>query len=72
MATTDWMAQARAGVVVDIGQIDHAQRRQLNNAAKRGEVAKWRGYWTPIPGASFGLGPAKTCYGPLGSQQLLP
>lgn len=70
--SADWISVARASVVVDIGQLDQAQKRQLNNAAKRGEIAKWRGHWAPIPGASFGMGRLKPCYGPIGSQQYLP
>lgn len=51
------------GVIVDIGQITDAQRKQLKIWVKSGNLAQWRGKWFPVAGASFGLGPDKTCWG---------
>lgn len=68
----DWLAIVQTEVVVDIGQLDQSTRRQLDSAARKGRIAKWRGHWAPIPGASFGHGPLKRCFGPVGSQECLP
>lgn len=67
MAVRDFVAEARCRVVAVIGQVDDASRRKLDAAARNGEIAKWRGYWYPVAGAPFGIGPLKTCYGPVGS-----
>lgn len=60
--------QARRNVVCNIGQLTKLEIRQLNAAAAAGEIEKWRGHWYPEPGASFGIGPLKSCWGPLGAQ----
>lgn len=50
-------------VVPCIGQVTEKTKRELDRRAKQGAITKWRGRWFPIAGASFGLGPMKTCYG---------
>lgn len=50
-------------VIVDIGQLKGADIRLLNAAIRRGKLARWRGRWFPVAGASYGLGPLKMCYG---------
>lgn len=50
-------------VVCNIGQINPATQRVIDKMIRRGEVVKWRGYWYPVAGASFGIGPLKSCYG---------
>ena len=50
-------------VICDIGQVDRATRRQLDKMVRAGDLQKWRGYWHPVPGAQFGIGPLKTCWG---------
>ena len=50
-------------VVCDIGQIDDATQRELNKLVRAKTITKWRGRWYPVPGASWGLGPMKNCYG---------
>lgn len=60
----DHLSRALAGYVIcNIGQIDPRAKRILESAVRRKHIVKWRGYWHPVPGASFGLGPLKTCYG---------
>lgn len=60
----DVVAEALAGrVIVDIGQLDHCERKALGAAVKAGTLAKWRGHWAPVSGASWGIGPLKNCYG---------
>lgn len=66
---TDFLAKARVEVVANIGQVDQKAIRSLEKAAKAGEIAKWRGKWFPVAGAPFGIGPDKTCYGPIGSHE---
>ena len=61
----DWLQAAQEGVICDVGQIPHLWRGRLDRAAKAGKIAKWRGYWYPVAGASYGMGPLKTCFGPL-------
>jgi hypothetical protein len=61
---TDYLEAARQRVVVSIGQLSAADKRTLDRAAKAGTISKWRGYWHPVRGAPFGIGPLKTCYGP--------
>ena len=50
-------------VIVNIGQIAPDTEKQLNKLVRAGALAKWRGKWYPVAGASFGLGPDKTCWG---------
>lgn len=50
-------------VVVCIGQVPDEVRRQFEKLVRKGVAVKWRGKWYPVAGASFGLGPDKTCYG---------
>lgn len=64
--------RAQREIICNIGQINMVERYQLNRAAARGIIEKWRGRWHPFPGASIGLGPLKSCWGPLGSQESLP
>lgn len=52
----------RGGVIVNIGQLDDRTARALNRLAKCGTLTKWRGKWFPVAGASFGIGPDKTCW----------
>lgn len=49
-------------VLVNIGQIDRDLQRSLELAVKRGQIAKWRGFWFPQAGAHFGISPLKSCY----------
>lgn len=49
-------------VLVNIGQVTEDDQRELNRMVRKGTVTKWRGYWHPIPGASWGFGPLKACY----------
>lgn len=67
-----WLERAQKEVVVDCGQISKSDRGRLDRAAKKGMLDKWRGYWYPLPGASYGIGPIKTCFGPVGSKETLP
>lgn len=56
--------RALAGeVICNIGQIAPDTEKQLNKLARAGTLVKWRGYWFPVAGASFGIGPLKTCWG---------
>lgn len=50
-------------VVVDIGQIAPETLKQFKKLVRVGTLIKWRGKWYPVAGASFGLGPDKTCWG---------
>lgn len=66
----DWfpenmLADVLAGrdVVPDIGQVKGAWKRALDHEVRAGRLVKWRGYWHPTPGAPWGIGPLKTCYG---------
>jgi hypothetical protein len=58
------VCRALERVVVDIGQLSQADRRALDREVRRGKLQKWRGRWCPVPGAPWGIGPLKTCYGP--------
>ena len=49
-------------VICNVGQIDKANQRALNRLVRDGVLVKWRGYWHPVSGASFGIGPLKTCW----------
>lgn len=68
----EWLERAKNEVICDCGQLSPQTRRFLERAAKNGVVAKWRGYWYPVPGESYGLGPLKTCFGPLEFQKSSP
>ncbi len=58
------VTRALAGeVICNIGQIGDFSRNVLNRAVKAGQLVKWRGYWFPVAGAAWGIGPAKTCWG---------
>lgn len=50
-------------VVADIGQVKGCWKLTLEKEVRAGRLAKWRGKWFPQPGAPFGIGPDKTCYG---------
>ena len=50
-------------VICQIGQVDQATQKQLDKMVRAGGIQKWRGYWHPVPGAQFGIGPLKTCWG---------
>lgn len=56
-------AALKGSVIVNIGQIDAATRRALDRQVKAGRLCRWRGFWHPVPGASWGIGPLKTCWG---------
>lgn len=56
-------------VVPNIGQLSKADCRTLDRYVRWGIVEKGRGYWFPVAGAPFGIGPLKTCYGPPGWPQ---
>lgn len=58
-----YAAAMAGGVVVNIGQLKAKDKYLLDAAVKRGKLAKWRGHWWPVSGASYGIGPLKTCYG---------
>jgi hypothetical protein len=51
-----------AEVICDIGQVTKDDRRLLNRLVRAGTAVKWRGYWFPVAGASYGIGPIKTCW----------
>lgn len=61
----DWFIPAALDgkVIVNIGQIAPDTEKQLNKLVRAGTLIKWRGYWYPVAGASFGIGPLKTCWG---------
>lgn len=61
----DWIIErALAGdVLCNVGQVAPETERALNKLVRTGVLLKWRGYWHPVPGASFGIGPLKTCWG---------
>ena len=50
-------------VLCQVGQIDDATIKQLNRLVKSGKLQTWRGYWHPVPGGSWGIGPLKKCWG---------
>lgn len=64
-AITQWIIdEALSGeVVCNIGQVDKPTARALDKMWRAGTLLKWRGKWYPIAGASWGLGPDKTCWG---------
>ncbi len=59
------LADVLAGreVVPDIGQVNGAWKSALSREVKAGRLVTWKGHWHPIAGASWGVGPLKTCYG---------
>jgi hypothetical protein len=59
---TDFLSIAKQRFVPDIGQFDQATKRALEQAVRRGEIAKWRGCWDT--GEEWGTGRPRTCYGP--------
>ncbi len=62
--TQELIDEALAGkVICNIGQVSAEAARKLDAMVKRGELAKWRGYWYPNAGANFGIGPLKSCWG---------
>lgn len=62
--TYDRLNAALGGQVIpDIGQVTPGEKRALDQAVRAGQLAKWRGKWFPVAGASFGIGPDKTCWG---------
>jgi hypothetical protein len=61
--TRDFVAEATAAPIPDIGQIDHASKLKIMREVRAGRLAKWRGRWFPEAGAPRGIGPLKTCYG---------
>jgi len=50
-------------VVCNTGQVPAEVERELNKLVRKGVAVKWRGYWFPVAGASYGIGPLKTCWG---------
>lgn len=62
---TQWIVDKALNgeVVVNIGQVDKPTARALDKMVRTGELLKWRGKWYPVAGASWGLGPDKTCWG---------
>lgn len=64
MTTEELISKALAGeVICNIGQVDAKSARQLDKLAKSGTLVKWRGYWYPVAGAAYGIGPLKSCWG---------
>ena len=61
----DWMIPAvlDGEVLIQIGQIAPETVKQLDKMVRAGTLVKWRGFWYPVAGASFGLGPLKMCWG---------
>jgi hypothetical protein len=61
----DWIVPAALNgeVIVQIGQIAPETEKALNKLVRAGEISKWRGKWYSVAGASYGLGPDKTCWG---------
>lgn len=58
------ITSALAGeVICNIGQVDDTTKRALDKMWRAGTLLKWRGYWYPIAGAAYGIGPLKTCWG---------
>lgn len=58
-----WAEKALAGgVVCNIGQLSKDDTRELDRLVRHGKLTKWRGHWYPVTGASWGMGPLKTCW----------
>lgn len=49
-------------VICDIGQVTIQDRRHFDRLVREGDAVKWRGHWFPVAGASYGIGPLKTCW----------
>lgn len=67
---TEWFPEAELAevlsgeaVIADIGQVKGLWKRTLDLEVRAGRLTKWRGYWYPVAGAPWGMGPLKTCYG---------
>jgi hypothetical protein len=56
-------------VICDIGQVSMQDRRAMDCLVRSGGAVKWKGHWFPIAGASFGMGPLKTCWAISGAHQ---
>lgn len=66
----EWFPESRLAALLagedvepDIGQVRGAWKRALNKEVRVGRLVKWRGYWYPVAGSQWGIGPLKTCYG---------
>lgn len=61
----DWIVPAalEGEVIVQISQIAPDTVKHLDKLVRSGTLVKWRGKWFPVAGASYGLGPDKTCWG---------
>lgn len=61
----DRLAALLAGRYVEpnIGQVRGAWKAALEKEVRAGRLVKWKGYWHPMPGAPWGIGSLKTCYG---------
>lgn len=59
------LADVLAGekVIPNIGQVRGVFKNVLEKEVRAGRLAKWQGHWHPSPGAPWGIGPLKTCYG---------
>ena len=67
--TTTILSRIEAGeVIANIGQVDAPTARALDKLVKASQIAKWRGHWFPDAGAPWGIGPLKTCYGPIAAR----
>jgi hypothetical protein len=62
--THEWLQVASVRVIADTGYLTKSDRAALDRDVRLGKIAKWRGRWFPNPGAPWGIGPLKTCYGP--------
>lgn len=71
-AASYWVAQAHQRVICDTGFLTDEAVRALNRECRTGGLVKWRGHWRPVAGASFGIGPLKTCYGTPEAKAQLP
>lgn len=50
-------------VECNIGQVTGRWKSVLEREVRKGRLVKWRGYWFPVSGASWGIGHPKLCYG---------
>lgn len=66
MMENNWVKCASEIVIVSIGQLTPDDQKALDKAVRQGVLKKWRGHWAPVSGASWGIGPLKSCYGPPG------
>lgn len=69
-ALTDVLAGRE--VIPNIGQVKGAWKKALDKEVKAGRLVTWKGHWFPLAGASFGIGPLKTCYGTPEARDALP